>query len=426
MTDEGPAAAGVALLFARTARRNLGERHDTAASVPAAAKIRDSLAGLAPSPPASFPLLPVLRPLLPDADRLLPYLRRIDSTRWYSNHGPLVRELERRLADHMRLPPGCVISAASGTAALIAAVLAAAGRAARQRPLALLPAFTFVGTAAAVEQCGYRPYLADIDAESWLLDPRRLAGHRERDRIGVVVPVAALGRPVAQEPWRAFRRTTGIPVVIDGAASFGAVGDAPERCLGDIPVTLSFHATKSFATGEGGGIVTTDHGLAERATQALNFGFSGDRDSRAPSLNGKMSEYHAAVGLAELDGWRAKRAALRRVADRYRRQLRQIGLGDRVFAAPDVSGCYVLFRCDGMGESDRVQASLRRRAVDFRLWYGEGLHRQGYFAKLPRDVLDVTDGLAPCLLGLPVAPNLTEAVIARVVSGLVAGVRRYD
>jgi dTDP-4-amino-4,6-dideoxygalactose transaminase len=285
-----------------------------------------------------------------------------------------------------------------------------------------LPAFTFVATAVAVENCGYRPYLADIDAESWMLDPMLLAHHSERDRIGLVVPVATFGRPVPQRPWQTFCQQTGIPVVIDGAASFEAAVAGPDQFFGPIPVTLSFHATKSFATGEGGGIATTDLDLARRAIQALNFGFRGARDSRSSGINGKMSEYHAAVGLAELDGWPAKRAALRAVADSYRRFSDQVGLVDRLVAAPDIGSCYVLFRSSGMQEKVRITESLNREGVDFRLWYGDGVHRQTYFAEFPRESLDVTERLALHLLGLPVAPDLSDATIARVVSGLAAGI----
>jgi len=199
-------------------------------------------------------IVPVLRPLLPLADRILPYLRRIDETRIYSNHGPLSSELERRLAEHLRLPQGALACASSGTAALIGAILAATGRATSERPLAIIPAFTFAATAAAVEQCGYQPYLADVAADSWMLDAERLLSHPERERVGIVVPVAPFGRPVPQEPWRRFRAMTGIPVVIDGAASFAGLADRPDRFLGEIPVAISFHATKVFATGEGGAV----------------------------------------------------------------------------------------------------------------------------------------------------------------------------
>ena len=74
----------------------------------------------------------------------------------------------------------------------MAALLATAGPATDERPYALVPAFTFAATAAAAERCGYRTIFADIDAESWMLDPDRCLSHRLLDRIGVVVPVGPL------------------------------------------------------------------------------------------------------------------------------------------------------------------------------------------------------------------------------------------
>ena len=142
------------------------------------------------------PAIPVLRPQLPGAERLLPYLRRIDSARIYSNWGPLAGELERRLAERLGVPADGFSSASSGTAALVGAILASAGRATPERPLALIPAFTFIATAAAVELCGYDPYLLDVDANSWMLDPDRVAAHPNLDHVGLVVPVALFGRPV--------------------------------------------------------------------------------------------------------------------------------------------------------------------------------------------------------------------------------------
>jgi dTDP-4-amino-4,6-dideoxygalactose transaminase len=187
---------------------------------------------------------------------------------------------------------------------------------------------------------------------------------------------------------------------------------------------MSFHATKSFATGEGGCVLSTDVDLATRTAQTLNFGFHSSRDSCVASTNGKMSEYHAAVGLAELDDWHAKRSAFRRVSDNYRRQISNVGLANRFLAAPDICSSYVLYRCDSSAESERVQDSLRRFGVDFRLWYGIGLHGQTHFSNSQRGDLSVTEGIAPCLLGLPMAPDMTEATIARVVRALASGAER--
>ena len=97
---------------------------------------------------------------------------------------------------------------------------------------------------------------------------------------------------------------------------------------------MSFHATKAFATGEGGCVASTDTGVVEQVGQALNFGFAGSRDSATPSLNGKLSEYHAAVGLAELEQWDAKQEATARVLDLYRARFDGLGLADRLSVGP--------------------------------------------------------------------------------------------
>jgi dTDP-4-amino-4,6-dideoxygalactose transaminase len=371
--------------------------------------------------PEPLETIPVLRPLLPHTDRLLPLLRRIDATRIYTNWGPLVSELERRLSDHFGLVEGSVVSASSGTAALVGAILATAGRATTERPFAIVPAFTFAATAVAVEQCGYQPYIVDINPDTWVLDVDRLANHARLSQTGLVVAVSAFGRPVPQDPWAAFRAGTGIPVVIDGAASFERLSDEPQRCIGDVPISLSFHATKTFATGEGGAVVTTDPQRASAVTEALNFGFFANRESRSASTNGKMSEYHAAVGLAELEGWHSKRLAFQAVADRYRQRLDSIGLGDRCVAAPTVAGCYVLFQCRDALEAAQVRDSLTVGRIEFRLWYGNGLHTQPHFQDLSRDNLDVTERLAPVLIGVPVAVDLADGDIDRVVLALEHG-----
>lgn len=367
--------------------------------------------------------VPVLRPLLPKADRLVPYLRRIDATRIYSNHGPLSVELETRLATYLGLPAESVACASSGTAALVGAILATAGRARDERPLAFLPAFTFAATAGAAEACGYRPYLLDVDAESWMLDPRRLLDHPMLAQAGLVIPVSPFGRPVAQQPWQAFHEGTGVPVVIDGAASFDRIEEAPADFLGPLPLALSFHATKGFATGEGGAVLSSSAEVVSRVVGALNFGFYRARDAEAAAINGKMSEYHAAVGLAELDGWARKRAALQAVVARYRLHMEKAGLGERFVGAPVTSLVYAFHRCRDAKEAQQMESGLETQGVDTRLWYGLGLHRQTYYARLPRDGLAVTDALAPCLIGLPMAPDLADAQIARVAAACQQGMK---
>jgi len=159
----------------------------------------------------------------------LPYLRRIDASRWYSNHGPLVLEFEDRLTRHFNLPQGSLVSASTGTAGLVGAVLASAGawRARNVRTRCCLPSHSWRQPWPS-ENCGYRPCLADVDPETWALDAERLlAPSRIWPELAWWCRLRHSGDPFPQAPWQAFRDKTGIPVVIDGAGSFEAISDAP-------------------------------------------------------------------------------------------------------------------------------------------------------------------------------------------------------
>lgn len=370
------------------------------------------LASPHPAPPS---VIPAFRPQLPMADAILPYLRQIDQNRWYSNQGPLVMTLQRRLTEAMQLKSGAAAVTSSGTSALVGGILACAGRAHPDRPYALCPSYTFVGTISALEHCGYIPYLVDIDEQSMLLEASALPEHPMLSQVGLVMPVATYGKPVAVAPWQDFKRSCDIPVVIDGAAAFEAMIDDSARYCGNIPVALSFHATKIFGCGEGGCLVTTDIEITAKAVQALNFGFLATRECQMANTNGKISEYHAAVALAELDAWRAKRAAFIEVADCYRQAFQRVGLDSSFVGSPVIASNYVLYRTVDHDQTLHMQRELLARKIESRLWYGLGVHHQPYYRAAARDELPVSEDLAPRLLGLPVAADLPASAIDRIV-----------
>ena len=355
----------------------------------------------------------VLKPQLPNADALLPYLREIDATRSYTNFGPLGSRFAAGLRDHFDLPFASVSLVNCGTSGLCGAILATVTRDAR-RPYALMPSLTFAATAIAAERCGLVPLICDVDPISWMLDPEALLGHPDLSRIAVVVPVAPFGRPVPQEPWLRFFRKTGIPVVIDAAAAFSTIENRPHIYLGEIPVVMSFHATKSFGIGEGGCVISTNPETAVAVACATNFGFFGERQSIAPSLNGKMSEFHAAVGLAAMEQWPTRRAALERVARMYRDALRAVSSTARLHAAPSVDGSYVLLECETARDARNVEAVLGAQRIGTRFWYGHGLVSHVQFRSLRRLSTDVSDDLCGRLLGLPSSFDLSDADIRRI------------
>ena len=111
------------------------------------------------------------------------------------------------------------------------------------------------------------------------------------------------------------------------------------------------------------------------------------------------------------------------MADVYRRVLADLGLSACLVAAPSVCSSYALFRCRSSEDATRVCDSLHRHGVDHRMWYGNGLHQQTYFSTCGRNSLDVTEDVAPRIIGLPVAVDLSERSIDRIAAALVAGLR---
>lgn len=364
-----------------------------------------------------LPLVPVYRPQLPAAAAVAKYLVQLDTSRFYSNRGALTWALESRLEARFGLRQGCLLTAASGTAALIAAILSVAGRAGPTRPYCFCSGYTFVAAPQAAELCGYLPHLLDVDPETWAVDPEQLADHPMIDRAGVALIAAPYGRRYSQSAWAEFFRRTGVPVVIDAAAGVELFADRLDDLAGTVPVVLSFHATKPFATGEGGAIVCHNNALLVSAAACMNFGFAGARQASMPAFNGKMSEYHAAVGLAELDSWDAKRAALLAVAGVYRSAAAR---GLRFHTAPMLGSNHVLFEAVDREHAIAAQADLERGGIDHRFWYGPGLHRHPYFHGVSRDPLPQVEQLAPRLLGLPMAHDLAPEVVERIVSTLPA------
>lgn len=250
-----------------------------------------------------LPWVPLLIPDMPSPQDLLPWLERMHAARHYSNFGPLVQELESVFALHFGVEREQLTTVANATQGLELA-LQALGLPTGSR--ILLPAFTFVASATAVVRAGHQPVLADVDAQSWMLTPEIAWTTCSRMRIDAVLPVATFGMPHDMQAWQKFEQETTIPVVIDAAAAYGS------QWLKGAEGTLVFslHTTKSLPAGEGGVVVSTRPGLAAKVRQLSNFGINLDTAASAPvgaltdlGSNAKMSEYHAAVGLASLQKW---------------------------------------------------------------------------------------------------------------------------
>jgi dTDP-4-amino-4,6-dideoxygalactose transaminase len=358
------------------------------------------------------PLLPVMRPRLPGADALLPYLRQIDASRIYGNYGPLATDLDARLASHYGTGDYTVTTVANATLAL---ALALTAQNPRPGTLCVMPAWTFVASAQAAVLAGLVPFFVDVDEGTWALDPAGtmdLVARSPRE-VGAIMTVLPFGQPIDTAAWDRVRVKTGVAVVIDAAAGFDTLTP------GAAPAVVSLHATKALGAGEGAFVVSEDPSLILAIRTRANFGFYGSREALVPAFNAKMSEHHCAVAHAALDEWREARAEWLAVARQYRARLDrsglqlQTGLGDQWVS----SVCVVDV---GQGAMATAEDALRAAGIETRRWWSDGAHAHRATLDLPRMPLPVTERLARSTLGVPCFRDLDPSHIARVADVLTA------
>jgi dTDP-4-amino-4,6-dideoxygalactose transaminase len=359
-------------------------------------------------------LIPVMRPLLPAADQLLPYLRRIDDARYYSNHGPLLLEFEQRLAAFFGLRATEVTTASNGTTALSAALLAVEAAPGKK---CLVPSWTFVASAAAIWAANLKPHFVDVSLASWMLDPDVIRARTDLADVGAVMVVSAFGAPVDVAAWDRFTTDTGIPVIIDAAAAFDTVASIPKSAPGRSLMMISFHATKVFGVGEGALVLSTDDELVRRVRQICNFGVWDEPQGQILGYNGKLSEYHAAVGLAALDGWPQRRAAIDGVTQWF-----VDGLRDTVGVAvtPGYGAGWVSCYCNVAVNRpiDDLIARLRDRGIETRRWWQRGVDTQPAYRGFSHDKLPITQRLGASVFALPFFHDIGREDVDRVLKTL--------
>ena len=358
--------------------------------------------------------IPLLIPDMPRADELIGLLREIDDNRWYTNFGPLAKRFEAQLAGRFQrhAPVGVV---ALGNCTLALELLLAACRLPAGSTI-LVPALTFVATGTAIRRAGHRLLVADVDPQRWIMTPEIARAAARTHRVDCVIPVTALGCPVDAEQWDAFSARTGIPVIVDAAGAFGNQ-EAGKR----IAVAFSLHATKTMGMGEGGFAVSGDIDWIERVRCLSNFGIEpSDFKVHEPGTNAKLSEYHAAVGLAALARW-PERAALRSsLANTYRERLQALCSGIEFQQRP-VDGAYAAFcvLLPAAADPALVASRLAAEGIETRRWYYPPLNGHPALADAGvADKLEATSRISSRLLGLPFHLDLDQARMDRVAQSL--------
>lgn len=367
--------------------------------------------------PAFDEPLHVGRPNVGDRAQFLDRVGEIFDRGWFSNDGPVVRELESRIAEMVGVKH-CV-AVCNGTIALEIAI-----RALGLTGEVIVPSYTFVATAHALSWQGLTPVFADIDPETHNLDPeavRRMITPRTTGIIGVHL----WGRPAPVQELQEIADEHDLTLMFDAAHAFGCTYRG--RMIGGFgrAEVFSFHATKFFNTFEGGAVMTDDDDLAAAMRLMRNFGFNGLDSVVHPGTNGKMIEVCAAMGLTNLDSLDATVATNRRNYEAYVAALDGLP-GIRVLPHDlDERGNYqyvvVTVGPECPVSRDDLVDALHRENVLARRYFWPGCHRmQPYRDLYPHAglVLPQTERVAAEVMVLPTGTAVTEADID-VIAGLV-------
>ncbi len=237
-------------------------------------------------------MIPITRPFLPPQDEYNKYIDGIWKRQWLTNMGPLSSELEIKLKEHLKVKH--LLFVTNGTVALQMAIKALD----LQGEIITTP-FSFIATTSSIVWEGCAPVFVDIDKQSLNIDPTKIEA-AITDKTTAILATHVYGNPCDVEAIEKIALKHNLKVIYDGAHAFGVeVKGKSIFEYGDISI-CSLHATKLYHSIEGGLLITKDPGLLKKMASMRNFGFDGYEAFDELGINGKNSEFHAAMGLANL------------------------------------------------------------------------------------------------------------------------------
>jgi dTDP-4-amino-4,6-dideoxygalactose transaminase len=365
-------------------------------------------------PPAFPEKILIGTPNLPDEEVFRSYLQRAFARKWLTNQGPLVLELEERLACLCGVQHCLAVNNATIGLQIAARALGLSGE-------VIVPSFTFIATPHVLAWQGITPVFADIDPQTHTLDPAQVAKCITPSTSGIL-PVHVWGRPCAITELEAIAQQHGLRLLFDAAHAFGCsyhgqmIGG-----FGDAEV-FSFHATKFFNTFEGGAILTDDTSLAETMASLRNFGYTGMDEVNYVGLNGKMSEASAAMGLSLLDRLDELVATNRRNYHLYRAGLAGIP-GLKLIEIDETEKHnyqYMVVEVDqheAQISRDGLMKALQAENIYTRRYFYPGCHRTHVYSSgdpTGGRELPVTEQVAERVFALPTGAAVTPDAIEQI------------
>ena len=365
--------------------------------------------------------IPFLKPSIVKKEAYLKYLAHIDEARYYSNFGPLNSIFEKRVLSEYFNDLGAITTVNNATTALILAISVT------KRPdakYALMPSFTFAATPLAAIWCGLEPYFIDIREDNWCMDEKQVDHALEilGDQVAVIIPYATFGTCLDLTYYDRIQHSK-VPVIVDAAPAFGTSGDNGQLGIEfNGMIVFSLHATKPFGIGEGALVYSNRTKIIAQVRRASNFGFSDERECLFPGLNGKLSEYSAAIALATLDKFPQKiqkRNALHKI---YFEQFKKNELFEKGWIIQKTSGNipyqFISVLCPKEISNLDIVRYLEDNSIQSRFYFSPACHQQRAFIDYPRTSMRVTERVSQRIVSLPLWEDMPVEDIATIVSKL--------
>jgi len=345
------------------------------------------------------------------------FLRRVNDIldrRWLSNQGPMVQEFEEKLRELLGVKHALAMCNATAALQIASMALDLKGE-------VIMPSYTFIATAHALQWQGIKPVFADMDPSTHNIDPARIEALITPRTTGIV-GVHVWGRACDTAAIEAIAAEHKLKVMYDASHGLGCSVDG--RMLGNFGTceVFSFHATKFINALEGGIVATNDDELAYRMRMMTNFGFTGYDRVEYLGINGKMNEISAAMGLTNLE-------AMSEIVDVNRRNY--LAYCEELRSVPGVSVIrydptqennfqYVVIEVDPdlcARNRDEIVEALHAENVIARKYFWPGCHRMEPYRTTQPEAwkhLPETERVAARVIVLPTGQTVDEETVARV------------
>jgi len=349
-------------------------------------------------------MINVTKTYLPDKEKYKRYVDEIYANGWITNNGPMVKLLEKKLAEYLGVKNIVLVS--NGTVALEIAY-----RTLGIKGDVITTPFSFVATSSSLVTNGLNPIFADINSQTLNIDPRNIE-KLITPNTSAIVPVHVFANACEVERIETIAKKNNLNVVYDAAHAFGV------RCngrsilnYGDIS-TLSFHATKIFHSIEGGALIINDDSLVEKARYLINFGIKNTEEIPELGTNAKMNEFEAAMGICVLDDMQELNVKRQIVYEFYKKELEGVVVFQQQNKDSSQNYSYFPIILESEDQLKKVEKALNLKEIFPRRYFYPSLDTLGYIK--PKQYSEISRDISKRILCLPMYPSLDIIVVKNI------------